>query len=884
MKKFLALVLALLMALSCFSFAGAETVCQQHEPKEGTGHKVTDATCTTAETWEYECSRCNKTYRIQQGTPAGHLADDANKVKVTPANCEHGTITEYKGCARCEDKDVVFTVEADDRRTHNWKLVPKSEVPATCTTAGTKQEKCDYADCGATRTVVNMDDHDGEPLGHAWSTELVNVFEAPTCAKPGVRGTAWYCTRTGCTAYKEKKNDGSDAYTRVEIPQLSHSAEDSYEDREGNPVKPYGAFISTFFTVEDGKLTGINNDFISAYHIEEKKQTVKVPSIVAYGATNGFEIDYKAVTCTEDGHLTVTCLDCGKSWTATAKATGHDYSAVKVYYVNADGVSAETTFELKTGWTTEDVVENWKAFVESHNVENCTNPVDVHYVCGKPGCKAEVEAEGFTLEHDFAHGTIVGYRQQKYGEQLPVEYTAAEVDNVAKCQPYTVITRCKYCAQLQETAGKVVDHVLDDDDCERYTYEEPTCTKEGSELVKCLNCNYTVLRTLAKDKHHKDDKKTVIVAATCTKAGSRTFTCKDCGHQWTEVIPALTHKYEVTKDEPGTCTKAAVKVETCKYCGDTKTTTGSLGHTLKDRADIKVEYNGKLQLKDGAKEYTVLGVKWDDCAEEGRVQFICGNCCELITIENKAGTAHEWSLAKGNADYPGTVYEGYTAEGYKVKDIVKVDEEHCKVVIEGLYTCANCKKPETREFSIEIKHEPDEHFAPIIESGKEPTCTKAGEGYYRCEHCGKLYKAAVEAKLHHYETTWDGEKWVYTCTLCGDVKTLEFTAEKYVIDLKDVTFGARTEGYATVKLENSLTPDSIFGTRYAYIRWTWTGANNEKWVAEDTRMIVDGKIDMKGMKAPVGTTLTEVLVIVTGEKNADSMQLGDFSNYGHVIK
>ena len=41
---------------------------------------------------------------------------------------------------------------------------------------------------------------------------------------------------------------------------------------------------------------------------------------------------------------------------------------------------------------------------------------------------------------------------------------------------------------------------------------------------------------------------------------------------------------------------------------------------------------------------------------------------------------------------------------------------------------------------------------------------------------------------------------------------------------------------------------------------------------------------MKGMKAPAGTKLTEVLVIVTGEKNADSMQLGDFSNYGYVIK
>ena len=68
MKKFLALVLALLMALSCFSFAGAEGEATPGATEwhcETDGHvmgefvkNVSDATCTAKKVETHKCTKC----------------------------------------------------------------------------------------------------------------------------------------------------------------------------------------------------------------------------------------------------------------------------------------------------------------------------------------------------------------------------------------------------------------------------------------------------------------------------------------------------------------------------------------------------------------------------------------------------------------------------------------------------------------------------------------------------------------------------------------------------------------------------------------------------------------------------------------------------------
>ena len=868
MKKFLALVLALLMALSCFSFAGAEgeTVpCTNHDFTNVKPTVKKAATCTEDGLEVWKCKRChNEVERIVKAT--GHKGGTVKMI--VAATCTTPELTTFVGCSVCKDEKVEYTVETKPMLGHDYQDVKDGKkTPATCTAAATKEVECTR--CKDRQMVVDPSVNEGKPLGHDYSENSVTKEVRPTCTKPGYKGEAYYC-KNGCGTYNPDK-----PYTLVEIPALTHTKDDA----------DFEYFISFFFTKDkDGNYVPARTYPDGKTVLKAKDEAYNAWSV--YGTEKGIEVDYKSATCTEDGHMTVTCLDCGKSWTAVIPAIKHNFVAAKVNYVDYNGEDHEVEFPVAgTAITT----EQWKTFVKENHQADCTIPVAVKYVCGN--CKAEVEGDALTLEHEFnteKGAVIVSYTQQKYGELKPTTYMVTATDNginhIAICQPFTITIECAYCAQTKTVDGKVEKHDLDLD--HMIPYEEPTCTKEGTALVKCknVNCSYTELRTLTKKDHEPDPKKTEIVAATCTKAGTRTFTCKHCGYKWSEVIPALGHDWKTTVKE-GTCTKPSVTTKTCNYCGETETITGELGHVVAKDADVKTQYNVTFDKKYVNGGFIPENIKWTDCAKEGRLQYYCSKCCTLITVENKAGSEHDWKLDTKN-HAAGTMYEGFGA-GYTAAAPVKVDDANCKVVITGHYYCTKCAQTEERKTEIKIKHEATTTEPRYVETGKEATCKNPGEGYFECKHCHALYKAVVDTKNHNYVTTWDAAKkaWVYTCSLCGDTKTMEFTAEKYNIDLSKVTYGARTEGTGKVALKDSLVPTSIFGTRYAYIRWTWTGANNSKWVSEDTRVIAaDGTFDMKGMKAPAGTELTEVLVIVTGEKNADSMQLGDFSNYGYVIK
>lgn len=859
MKKFLALVLALLMALSCFSFAGAEgeTPCTNHDFTGVTPTVKKAATCTEDGLEVWKCNRCNnEVERIVKAT--GHQGGTVKMI--VSATCTTPELTTFVGCSVCKDEKVEYTKETKPALGHDYKDVPNGKkTPETCTAAATKEVECTR--CKDRQMVVDPSVNEGKPLGHDYSENSVTSTKAPTCTEAGYVGEAYYC-KNGCGAYNPDK-----PYTLKELPALTHTKDDAQ----------FADFIAYFFTENE------KGEYVvkPGHTYEDGKQVITgvYPHSDVYGKKKGVEVDYKSATCTEAGHMIVTCLDCGKSWTAVIPAIKHNFTAA---IVHAYCGSCEETFDyeftdLANGQVT---AEQWKEVLKEklHIFDDCTKPVAVTYICGN--CGEKVEGASLTLEHDFSY--IVHYTQQKYGELKPTNYD--DIEDIAVCQPYTITYACLYCMQQKTVDGKVEKHELDLDN--KIVYEEPTCTKEGTALVKCknANCTYTVLRTLPKTDHVADPKKTEIVAATCTKAGTRTFTCKHCGYKWSEVIPALGHDWKTTVQE-GTCTKPTVTTKTCKYCGETEIITGELGHVVASDADVKTQYNVTFDKKTVDGGFIPENIKWTDCLKEGRLQYYCSKCCTLITVENKAGSEHDWKLDTTNYA-AGTDYDGFGA-GYTAADPVKVDNEYCKVVITGHYYCTKCSHLMERKTEIKIKHEATTTEPLHVETGKEATCKNPGEGYFQCKHCNALYKAVVDTKNHNYVTTWDAAKkaWVYTCSLCGDTKTMEFTAEKYNIDLSKVTYGARTEGTGKVTLKDSLVPTSIFGTRYAYIRWTWTGANNSKWVSEDTRVIAaDGTFDMKGMKAPAGTELTEVLVIVTGEKNADSMQLGDFSNYGYVIK
>ncbi|MDD7412818.1 MAG: hypothetical protein PUK86_06310, partial [bacterium] len=105
MKKFLALVLALLMALSCFSFAGAEETvpCTNHDFTKGVHETKTAATCTTDGLEVWTCDRCGS--KIEKIVKAfGHTGGTVKEV--VAATCTTPEMTTYVGCSVCKDKTV----------------------------------------------------------------------------------------------------------------------------------------------------------------------------------------------------------------------------------------------------------------------------------------------------------------------------------------------------------------------------------------------------------------------------------------------------------------------------------------------------------------------------------------------------------------------------------------------------------------------------------------------------------------------------------------------------------------------------------------------------------------------------------------------------------
>ena len=116
-----------------------------------------------------------------------------------------------------------------------------------------------------------------------------------------------------------------------------------------------------------------------------------------------------------------------------------------------------------------------------------------------------------------------------------------------------------------------------------------TCTKEGSQSIKCLSCgeikadSVTAIPALG---HAYDDGTTV--PATCLEDGSVTKTCSVCGDVKTETIPAAgehTWSAEAITDTYPTCTVDGSKSIKCTACQAVKPDTTvpiPAGHTWAD--------------------------------------------------------------------------------------------------------------------------------------------------------------------------------------------------------------------------------------------------------------------------------------------------------------
>ena len=233
-------------------------------------HLKSDATCTEAAVYYYDCSRCDThstTDTYSYGDPLGHdftekLVDDAHLKSA--ATCTESAVY-YYDCSRCNTRSTADTYSYGDPLGHDFteKLVDDAHLKsaATCTESAVY-----YYDCSRCNTRSTADTYSyGDPLGHDFTEKLVDDAHLKSGAT---------CTEAAVYYYDCSRCD-------------MHSADKTFTD--GNP-------LGHSYTKED---TG-------ADHLKS------------------------AATCTEAAVYYKSCERCGKNGTETFiaadTALGHSYT------------------------------------------------------------------------------------------------------------------------------------------------------------------------------------------------------------------------------------------------------------------------------------------------------------------------------------------------------------------------------------------------------------------------------------------------------------------------------------------------------------------------------------------------------------------------------
>ena len=274
--------------------------------------KVTKAaTCTTAGTKTYTCTRCKKT-RTETIAATGHKEV---KDAAVAATCETAGKTEGSHCSVCNTVIKAQTITA--ALGHSWDN-GKVTKAATCTTAGTKTYTCTRCKKTRTETIAATGHKAVKDAAVAATCETAGKTEGSHCSVCGTvlkaqtttaaLGHSWdggkvtkaaTCTTTGtktytCTRCKKTRTETIAATGHKEVKDAAVAATcETAGKTEGSHCSVCGTVL--------------------------KAQT----TTAALGHSwDGGKVT-KAATCTTAGTKTYTCTRCKKTRTETIAATGH---------------------------------------------------------------------------------------------------------------------------------------------------------------------------------------------------------------------------------------------------------------------------------------------------------------------------------------------------------------------------------------------------------------------------------------------------------------------------------------------------------------------------------------------------------------------------------
>lgn len=602
---------------------------------------ATKATCTDAATYYKSCAKCDLTSKgtadeatFKSGNALGHSFAQTNGVKSNDdgthsfkcVRCEtYGTDTTVGGSekcsggtANCVDKAVCTVCNAaygEVDSTKHKTVVTVTGYAATCESDGkTDGKHCDA--CNVDTVVQNTI----PATGHKFDGDCVEVTDSThayrctntNCDKTGVGTTAdstEACYGEGMTTVAQIAND--ETYHKVTCKCGNEKTE----------AHTWGDWEKETESSTEKNGTMSNTCDVCGYVKTTKCTYVEV------------EDSYQAPTCTDKGHRTWKCNDCGNGYTEIIAATKHSFG---------DTIVAKDANCTEIGNTAYKYCSKCNKYFAGNAETTATDGKD--------------DTSSFTIPAN-------GHTFDK--QDTDKKYLASAQSCDAKAKYYV---SCSVCgASSKDTTdektfetGDVLGH--DFSVKVEGTRTDATCTADGSVTMKCSRCEKTENKTITKLGHEMT--KTEAEEAKCAEDGNNEYyTCSRCsgvfkdekGETATSVedekIDALGHDFQnYVSDGNATCTEDGTKTAKCERCDETDTITdvdSKLGHKYTNY----VSNNNATCTKDGT--------------ETAYCDYGCGQSHKR-TVESSA-LGHDYDKTKSETNLTRPVYDeetGTWSKGY----------------------------------------------------------------------------------------------------------------------------------------------------------------------------------------------------------------------------
>ncbi|MBE7068586.1 MAG: hypothetical protein E7381_04715 [Clostridiales bacterium] len=480
-----------------------------------------------------------------------YTADEVQSIiPNAPATClDHSG----KGTFVCDDCGKTYMVSLSGDHVYGPGSVI-SEVPSTCTVAGSKTYQCDVCDKTYTQALPLKAHELGEPdvkvTDKGTADEKVTLtFKCKNCDYTNtieckdydVVTTPATCAAPGSIVYTYTYMDGADEkqgeYTIV-LEQKLHN----YQGVEIDDTK----------TVEYSKLKEIFGDDLSGC------------TLIANALAD----------CTSTGYATYVCSDCGKTFMLTVTGD-HAWKLSQtipsdcvtdgklIYVCENDETHTKTetnTADLKKGHSLV-LSEEDSDFEKGKIVFNCAN-------CDH---SETIDAIKFEVKVTPATCTTTGERYVEY------TYVDKADNNTEKSDRKTLEILRVTTTHMFGTHSLVVDgtkvytmselKAIFGENLDGYTpiaNSPATCLEEGHGTFVCKDCGGTFMIDVKGDC---DFTEWTYVDATCTEDGYKTRTCKVCGDVQKEKTSDKTgHTYIYTVETKATVDSEGKLVVTCEDC------------------------------------------------------------------------------------------------------------------------------------------------------------------------------------------------------------------------------------------------------------------------------------------------------------------------------